>query len=322
MARALRIGTRRSPLAVWQAEHVKTLLEQAHPGVECILRRIVTEGDRIRDLPLSRFGGKGLFVKEIEHALLRGEIDLAVHSMKDLPSELPPGLMLGAVPRREDPRDGLICREPFRGLEDLPAGARIGTSSLRRGSQLRFHRGDLVPVPARGNVETRLRKLSEGLFDGIVLAVAGLKRLGEAGRITQILDPGVCLPAVGQGALAVEVRQDDREVRERLLPLHDPSTAKAVEAERAFMAAMGGGCHVPIACHGVLEGEDLRLTGLVASPDGATCIRRTVLGPADRPGELGKRLADEVARAGGRRILDELQRREDGGGGPCPDDSP
>jgi hydroxymethylbilane synthase len=312
MRQALRIGTRRSPLAVWQAEHVRGLLEKHHPGLRCTLTRIVTEGDRILEVSLARFGGKGLFVKAIEDALLRGEVDLAVHSMKDLPADLPAGLTLGAIPSREDPRDALICREKGRTLSNLPIGARIGTSSLRRASQLRFYRHDLQTGPARGNVETRLRRLEEGRFDAIVLALAGLKRLGRSHRVSQVLEPEVCLPAIGQGALAIEIREEDGELREMLRPLHDAQTAAAVEGERAFLAGVGGGCHVPVACHGRIADGTLTLVGLVARIDGSVCIRRQRRGPPQDARSIGTTLAQEVRRAGGREILEEIARTERG----------
>ncbi len=308
MAKTLRIGTRRSPLALWQAEHVKALLERHHPGLRCSLKRIVTEGDRILDVNLARFGGKGLFVKAIEDALLRKEVDLAVHSMKDLPSGLPPGLVLGAIPAREDPRDALVCRNPDLGLAELPAGACIGTSSLRRASQLRFHRKDLTTAPARGNVETRLRRLEEGRFDAIVLALAGLKRLELDHRVSQVLDPGICLPAIGQGALAIEIREDDGAVLEMLRPIHDTPTAARVAGERAFLETMEGGCHVPVACHGVLSNGSLTLVGLVASLDGSVCIRKSCRGTPEEAPSLGRDLAEQVLQAGGRAILDEVAR--------------
>ena len=310
MGKTLRIGTRRSPLALWQAEHIKGLLEKHHPGLRCTLTRIVTEGDRIREVSLSRFGGKGLFVKAIEDALLRKEVDLAVHSMKDLPSDLPPGLALGAIPSREDPRDALICREPHLRLPDLPSGACIGTSSLRRASQLRFFRKDLVTAPARGNVETRLRRLEEGRYDAIVLALAGLKRLKQTHRVSQVLEPEICLPAIGQGALAIEIREDDEAVSKILQPIHHPNTAITVTAERAFLAHIGGGCHVPVACYGELSEGSLNLVGLVAGLDGSVCIRRRCQGAPGDAVSLGRNLAEQIRRAGGEKILEEIARNE------------
>jgi hydroxymethylbilane synthase len=230
--------------------------------------------------------------------------------MKDLPSDLPPGLALGAIPSREDPRDALVCREPGSGLADLPPGACVGTSSLRRGSQLRFHRNDLVTAPARGNVETRLRKLEEGMFDATVLALAGLNRLGLADRISEVLEPDICLPAIGQGALAIEIREDDEELLEILRPIHDSKTATTVTGERAFLATMEGGCHVPIACQGTLSNGVLYLEGLVASLDGSVCIRRRCQGTGEEAESLGRDLAEEIRRAGGQEILDEIARAE------------
>ena len=295
---------------MWQAEHIKALLERHHPGLRCTLKRIVTEGDKIQEVSLARFGGKGLFVKAIEDALLRKEVDLAVHSMKDLPSDLPPDLTLGAIPAREDPRDALICREPDLRLPDLPPGACIGTSSLRRASQLRFYRKDLVTAPARGNVETRLRRLEEGRFDAIVLALAGLNRLELTDRVSQVLEPEICLPAIGQGALAIEIREDDEVLFEMLRPIHDPATATTVTGERAFLGTMEGGCHVPVACHGVLSGESLSLDGLVASLDGSVCIRMRCQGAPEDAAWLGRDLSEQIRRAGGQEILDEIARTE------------
>jgi hydroxymethylbilane synthase len=309
MTPSLRIGTRRSPLAVWQAEHVRARLEAAHPGLRCLLVRIVTEGDRILDRPLAQVGGKGLFVKEIENALLDGRIDVAVHSMKDLPAELPQGLRLGAVPQREDPRDALVAGQRNRRLADIPPGARIGTSSLRRAAQLRFHRPDLTLEPARGNVETRIRRLEEGRFDAIVLAVAGLKRLGLESRISEILEPDLCLPAVGQGVLAVEIREDDPETARLVEPLNDPATETCVRAERAFLAAMGGSCQIPVAALAHMDRENLALTGLVADLDGSQCVRLSLEAPPDQAVALGHTLADQIRAAGGDRILQNIARR-------------
>jgi len=307
MRNPLRLGTRRSPLALWQAEHVKTTLETRVPGLSCTLVRMVTQGDKLLDVQLSKFGGKGLFVNEIENALLRGEIDLAVHSMKDLPADLPAGLMLAAIPVREDPRDVLICREAGCLLPDLPDGACIGTSSLRRASQLRFFRKDLLTAPVRGNVETRIRKMDEGQFDAIVLALAGLKRLGLTQRISEVLDPDICLPAIGQGALAIEIREDDTALYQTLQVLHDPDTASAVSAERSFMAFMEGSCQVPIGCYGTLSEGNLTLTGVIASLDGSVCIRRSRQGSPAEGVNLGQQLALEILDAGGRGILEEIK---------------
>ncbi len=309
MRTVLRIGTRRSPLAVWQAEHVRARLEAAHPGLRCSLVRIVTQGDRIVDRPLAQVGGKGLFVKEIESALLEGRIDLAVHSMKDLPADLPPGLRIGAIPEREDPRDALVCREADRKLASIPPGARLGTSSLRRAAQIRFHRPDLAVEPARGNVETRIRRLDEGRFDAILLAVAGLKRLGLHDRISEILDPDLCLPAVGQGVLALEIREDDSEAARLVAPLNDPVTEACATAERGFLASMGGSCQIPIGALARMDRETLALTGLVADVDGSQCVRMTLKGPPEQAAALGCTLADRIRAAGGEGILQSIARR-------------
>jgi len=310
MKRSLAIGTRRSPLAIWQAEHIKALLEKTHPQLSCSLVRIVTQGDKLLDVPLAQVGGKGLFVKEIEAALLSKKIDLAVHSMKDLPSDLPPGLTIAAIPQREDPNDALICKDSGRQISDLPDGACIGTSSLRRTSQLRFYRKDFITEPLRGNVETRIRKLDEGRLDAIILALAGLKRLGQTDRIDQILDLNICLPAVGQGALAVEIREEDKELFRLLQPLHDPLTAVAVNGERSFLATMEGSCQVPIACHGTIENNMLILSGLVASLDGSECIRKSLQGPQEEADGLGRQLADMILKAGGEDILKDISTLE------------
>jgi len=308
MRDSLRIGTRRSPLAIWQANHVKDLLERQHPGLICKLVHIVTQGDKILDKPLAQVGGKGLFVKEIETELLRGEIDLAVHSMKDLPARLPEGLCLSAIPVREDYRDALVCRQPVKCLADLPQGARVGTSSLRRAAQLRSYRRDLVVEPSRGNVETRIRRLDEGRFDAILLAGAGLKRLGLASRITEILGTDVCLPAVGQGILAIEIRDGDSELHRLLWPLNDPATAASAAAERSFLAEMEGSCQIPIAALAEHSGSALVLTGLIANLDGSVCIRRSAEGSEQEAAALGKRLAREIHAAGGEEILTEILR--------------
>jgi len=296
---------------VWQAEHVKGALEKNFPDLTCSLVKIVTQGDKILDVPLAQVGGKGLFVSEIEAAVLREECDLAVHSMKDLPAELHEGLTLGAIPLREDPRDVLICRDHDLRLDTLPFGASVGTSSLRRASLLLAHRKDLAMAPIRGNVETRLRRLDEGRYDAVVLALAGMRRLGLADRVTEVLPTEICLPAIGQGALAVECRESDEELRGMLLALHDPSTASAVLGERAFLATVEGSCQIPVACYGTLSDETLNLSGLIASLDGSSCIRRSIEGKPGQAEELGKTLAQEILDAGGREILDEIRAMED-----------
>lgn len=300
----LRVGTRGSALARAQTGQVIARLKELWPGLEVEMVVITTKGDLTLDTPLHQVGGKGLFVKEIEEALLTGEIDLAVHSAKDVPAELPAGLALVAHPRRADPRDALIAREGWR-LEDLPRGARVGSSSLRRVFQLRHLRPDLQVEPLRGNVDTRLRRLAEGRFDAIVLAAAGLGRLGLADRVTEYLDPEVFIPAVGQGALALEARADDARTRELAAAIDDEETALALEAERAFLARIEGGCQVPAGAHGRITGGRLVLSGFLASPEGDFYARgrlegRPARGEAARLGDaLGRQLLDE-ARSRGR----------------------
>lgn len=269
----VRIATRGSELALWQAHHVRDALRARDPSLEVELLTIKTQGDKILDTPLAKIGGKGLFVKEIQEALLRGDADLAVHSMKDVPIEQTPGLHMAAISTREDPVDAL-CSRSGAGLDALPAGARIGTSSVRRVAQIAARRGDLVIQSLRGNVGTRLRKLDEGQFDAIVLAAAGLKRLGLADRITERLAPPAFLPAIGQGALGIETRADDPATTELVrAALDDPDDGRRVRAERAFLTRLHGGCQTPIAAHATLAGDELELDGLVASLDGATILR-------------------------------------------------
>jgi hydroxymethylbilane synthase len=299
----IRIATRRSPLARWQASHVADLLRAQDPGLEVRMHELVTRGDRILEVPLAQVGGKGLFVKEIEDALLAGEADLAVHSMKDLPALLAPGLALAAVPEREDPRDAL-CAPRAITLAALPQGARVGTSSLRRGAQLRALRPDLRIEVVRGNVETRLRKASEGL-DAVVLAHAGLRRLGLAAQATYVFPPEEMLPAVAQGALALEARAGDAAVLARLAALDHAPTRVQVEAERAFLARVEGGCQVPVAAHATLEGGTIRLRALVASVDGARLVRAERSGPWAEARAIGIAVAEELLARGGEAILRE-----------------
>ncbi|MBA5866149.1 MAG: hydroxymethylbilane synthase [Nitrospira sp. CR1.3] len=296
------LGTRGSKLAVHQSEWVRARLKELAPQVTVTLRRIQTSGDKILDVPLAKIGGKGLFVKEIEEALLSGDIDLAVHSMKDVPTELQPGLALLCIPQREDPRDALISREA-RSFKDLPQGARIGTSSLRRQAQLLQARPDLVISMLRGNLDTRLRKLREGQYDAIVLAAAGLRRLGWEGEITELLNPDVSLPAIGQGALGIEGRADDMFVRSLLSGLEHAETRTTVSAERALLHRLQGGCQVPIAAHATLAGSQMSLEGLVASVDGKEVIRETVQGAAEDHESLGVQLAERLLTRGADRIL-------------------
>lgn len=302
---SLVVGTRGSRLAVMQAEWVQGRLQELAPGVTVTLRRIKTSGDMIVDVPLAAIGGKGLFVKEIEEALLRGEIDLAVHSMKDVPTTLPDGLDILCVPAREDPRDVLISRDALS-LDQLPPRSRVGTSSLRRQAQLLHHRPDLTVQMLRGNLDTRLRKLRSGEYDAIVLAAAGLRRMGWMNEVTEYLPPEVCLPAIGQGALGLEGRRDDGFLRELMASFEHPPTRTAVTAERALLERLEGGCQVPIAAHATIKGETLILNGLIASVNGQRFIRDMVQGPVSESRALGVRLAEKLLAGGGAPILDEI----------------
>ncbi|ABA90298.1 hydroxymethylbilane synthase [Syntrophotalea carbinolica DSM 2380] len=302
---ALRIGTRASRLALWQAEWVQQQLETLHPGLSVVLVPITTKGDKILDVPLAKVGGKGLFVKEIEEALYDGSIDLAVHSMKDVPSVLPPGLILPCIPPREDPRDALVTPDG-RSFAQLPQGARIGTSALRRQAQLLHRRPDLDIVSLRGNVETRLRKMEEEDMDGIVLAAAGLKRLELAERIAEYLSVDVSLPAIGQGALGLECREGDDRTLELIAPLHDADTAVAVRAERAFLRRLNGGCQVPLAAHATVAEQTLTMVGLVAEVDGGSLIKETLAAPVAQAEAVGCQLAETLLARGADRILAAL----------------
>ena len=306
MPGTVRIGTRGSKLALWQAEWVKSRLENLHSGLAVELTIIKTKGDKILDVPLAKVGGKGLFVKEIEAALSSGSIDLAVHSMKDMPAEIPMGLCIGAVPAREVPVDALIAREG-QTLETLPRGARIGTSSLRRASQLRRARPDIEIVPLRGNLDTRLRKLDEGQMEAIVLAAAGVRRLGLEARISQKLDTEIMLPAVGQGALCIETRDGDTTIAPLVAPLEDAATRIAVTAERAYLHRLEGGCQVPIAGHATLLDGRLTLCGLVSDLEGQTVIKATQVGRPEEAETIGRELADHLLERGARAVLDRLQ---------------
>jgi hydroxymethylbilane synthase len=301
----IRIATRRSPLAKWQANHVADLLRAREPGVEVRLHELVTKGDKILDVALARVGGKGLFVKEIEDALIARDAEIAVHSMKDLPAVLAEGLVVGAVPVREDPRDAL-CSPRYKTWSALPRGAKVGTSSLRRAAQLKALRPDLQIEMVRGNVETRLRKASEGL-DAVVLAYAGLRRLGLAEHATQVFSPEEMLPAVAQGALALEARADDRATLARLAPLDDADTRHRVEAERGLLRRLEGGCQVPIAAHATVQGGRVSLRALVASLDGARMVRGERSGPVADARALGEALGDELLGKGAAEILKELE---------------
>jgi hydroxymethylbilane synthase len=299
------LGTRGSKLAVHQSQWVQARLQELAPGLTISLKRIQTSGDKILDVPLAKIGGKGLFVKEIEDALLSREIDLAVHSMKDVPTALPEGLDILCVPPREDPRDALITRDGCR-LDQLKLGAKIGTSSLRRQAQLLHYRSDFVIEMLRGNLDTRLRKLREGQFDAIVLAAAGLRRLGWDAEITEYLPVHLSLPAIAQGALGIEARSDDPVVRDLLSRFEHRPTRITVTAERALLHRLEGGCQVPIAAHAVLEDERLTLDGLVASVDGRRVIRHQIQGPQAEAQYLGTRLAERLLADGGDVILKEI----------------
>ena len=293
------IGSRGSQLALWQAQWIAARLSER--GHETRIEIIRTTGDKITDVPLAKVGAKGLFTKEIEEALLDGRIDLAIHSLKDLPTETPAGLTIAAVPERADPRDAMVGAR----LSDLPAGAKVGTSSLRRAAQLRAARPDLVIESVRGNLDTRVRKLDEGQYRAIVLAAAGLTRLGWAHRIAEILSVEVMCPAVGQGALAVETRREG-EARDFCAVLDHAVTRAAVTAERAVLAALGGGCQVPIGAHAVIDGDSLRLIGAVIAPDGDRMVRKVDQGGVGRAAEIGRRLGEALLKDGAREILDQV----------------
>ena len=299
------LGTRASKLAVQQSEWVQRQLYALAPDVTVTLQKIQTSGDKILDVPLAQIGGKGLFVKEIEEALLSGEIDLAVHSMKDVPTELPEGLAILCVPPREDPRDALISRDG-RSFMDLPRGARIGTSSLRRQSQLLHARPDLTIAMLRGNLDTRIKKLRGGQFDAIVLAAAGLRRLDWAHEITEYLSPQISLPAIGQGALGIEGRKDDLFMRSLLSGLDHAESKTAVLAERALLHRLQGGCQVPIAAYATVAGKIVRLEGLVSSVDGKELFRDVAEGTIDEPESIGIQLAERLLAHGGDRILQAI----------------
>lgn len=309
MKNQLRIGTRGSQLALWQANWIKEILVRKNPDLDIEIVKIKTTGDKILDVPLAKVGGKGLFVKEIETALLDNSVDLAVHSMKDVPTLLPEGLKIVAISEREDPRDVIISKEG-KTLAQLQEGARIGTSSLRRQAQLAGYRPDLVMEPLRGNINTRLRKLRDGQYDAIVLAYAGVKRLGWEGEVTQILDTDIMLPAIGQGALGIEARGDDPGTLERILFLNHSETSLCVRAERAFLHRLEGGCQVPIAAYAITDNGTVTLTGLVAGVDGEKLIRMEVRSDEASAEEAGLELAEQILNSGGREILEEIYCKE------------
>ncbi|MDI6870136.1 MAG: hydroxymethylbilane synthase [Bacillota bacterium] len=302
----VKVGTRESRLALWQTEWVVNQLAGAHPDREFVYVHIKTKGDKILDSPLATIGDRGLFVKEIEEALLAGEVDLAVHSMKDVPTEVRAGLTIAAITRRADPRDCLLSRR-HASFAALPAGAKVGTSSLRRVAQLKAVRPDLEFVPIRGNLDTRLHKLETLGLDALVLAAAGLERLGLTDLVVERLSPELCLPAVGQGALGVETRAEDKETMALVKALADPATTACVLAERAFLAALEGGCQVPIGALAVLEGGELRLCGAVASLDGSKLVRGERRGPREEAEAVGRALGEDLLSRGGREILTAIR---------------
>jgi hydroxymethylbilane synthase len=301
----LRIATRKSPLALWQANHVRDALMARNPGLDVELFTMTTQGDKILDTPLARVGGKGLFVKELELGILEGRADLAVHSMKDVPVEFPQGLGLAAILEREDPRDALISNV-FKSIDGLPEGARVGTSSLRRQCQLRARRPDLEVVDLRGNVNTRLAKLDNGDYDAILLAAAGVKRMGWEGRITELLPPEQFLPAIGQGAIGIEIRVSDERVSSVVEALNDAQTAKRVRAERALNERLQGGCQVPIAGYSEISHGVMVLRALVGRPDGTELVQGVISGEPENAEELGQVLADDLLSRGAKQILAEV----------------
>jgi hydroxymethylbilane synthase len=311
MAAALRIATRKSPLALWQAEHVRDRLMAAHPGLRVELVTMSTRGDKLLDAPLAKVGGKGLFVKELEQGMLEGQADIAVHSMKDVPVDLPQGLALPVILMREDPRDAFVSNR-YESIEALPPGSRLGTSSLRRQCQINARHAGLRVVGLRGNVNTRLAKLDGGEYDALILASAGLKRLGMAQRIRAYVGTDVSIPAIGQGAIGIECRADDLETLQLIAPLDHPQTHLCVRAERALNTRLHGGCQVPIAAHALISGGRLQLRAMVGSPDGQRVLRAEAEGSPDEGEALGIQLAEALIAQGAGEILEAL--REEHGG--------
>lgn len=303
--KTLKIATRQSPLALWQAEYIRARLQELHPDLTVELVKFVTQGDKILDTPLAKIGGKGLFVKELEAALLDGRADLAVHSMKDVPMALPEGLTLAVICEREDPLDAFVSNQ-FEKFADLPQGAKVGTSSLRRKSQILKQRPDLQIIDLRGNVGTRLGKLDDGQYDAIILASAGLKRLGLSERIRHCLTPDISLPAVGQGALGLECRAADNEVLALIQPLLHQETDVCVRAERAFNAYLEGGCQVPIAGYATLQNGQIHIEGRVGSADGQTLLRAELTDEANNAQQLGENLARNLLDQGAGELLKAL----------------
>ncbi|WP_305909106.1 hydroxymethylbilane synthase [Methylomarinum sp. Ch1-1] len=301
----IRIATRKSPLALWQAEHVATRLEQAFPEIKAELVTMVTRGDKLLDAPLAKVGGKGLFVKELEQGMLEGAADIAVHSMKDVPVEFPPGLHLSVILQREDPTDAFVSNH-YGSLKDLPANARIGTCSLRRQCQVKERLPEAEILNLRGNVNTRLAKLDAGEFDAIILASAGLKRLGMEERIAESLDPADSLPAIGQGAVGIECRADDVVINTYLQALHDEETTIRLRAERAMNARLNGGCQVPIAGFAELDNGRLMMRGLVGKPDGSLVYRAEASGTPEQAEQIGLTIAEDLLAQGAAKILQEV----------------
>lgn len=305
MKNKLVIGTRKSVLALWQAEYVAQRLREQYPGLTVELLPVSTRGDEILNRPLAEIGGKGLFIRELEELMREGRADMAVHSLKDMPAELPEDFTLAAVTDREDPRDAFVSLR-YPGVEALPAGAKVGTSSLRRQSQLLHRRPDLVVESLRGNVQTRLRKLDEGQYDAVILAAAGLKRLGLGDRIASYLSTEDSIPAAGQGVMAVEVRKKDEETRQMLAFLHNARVASCIAAERAFLGCVGGDCKVPAGAFAAEDGDGLRVDAFIASEDGQTFYRRSVSGVLPDAERLGTAVADALLDDGGRAVLEAI----------------
>jgi len=306
----IRIATRRSPLALWQAEHVAKLLKESHPNIQIELVKMITQGDKILDTPLAKIGGKGLFVKELEQGMLNGDADIAVHSMKDVPALLPEGLEISAILHREDPRDAFVSNQ-YETIDELPKGAVVGTSSLRRQCQLLEMRPDLIIKSLRGNVNSRLQKLDDGNYDAIILAAAGLIRLGFEARIKTALPVNTMLSAIGQGAIGIECRNDDEATKSLIECLHDEETATRICAERAMNLTLEGGCQAPIAGHAKIKNGILRLHGLVAEPDGSLMITEELEGPVENAEEIGITVANRLLAGGAKDILDKLYANAD-----------
>ncbi|MCD4721131.1 MAG: hydroxymethylbilane synthase [Desulfobacula sp.] len=305
MKKNIRIGTRGSKLALWQANFIKSEIMRLFPDLDVELNIIKTTGDRITDRPLAMIGGKGLFVKEIENALINNDIDLAVHSMKDMPGELPEGLIIGAIPKRENPFDVLISKNKCL-LVDYEKGAKIGTSSLRRASQIKHIRPDVIIESIRGNLDTRIKKLKSGEYDAIVLAAAGLIRLDQESEITEYIDETIMIPAVGQGALCIETRENDGDIALIMEKLDHHDTRVCVTGERAFLKQIEGSCHIPVACFGKIIDNEVGLTAVVASVDGKELIKEQIISPMDKVKSHGQTLADQVLEKGGKKILESL----------------